>query len=199
MNIEINNKLMFGTPLFSSHLHEPDINIFLEEFVKNLEKTDENSYPYCSTGYTTFKKGKILELPMLNEFSEVLLSIAEEIHNSLSLNGKLYFSDSWLSINRKYSHHNTHHHLPSCWSGVYYVKAKPEDGGIDFLNKEIADSSWPFTGVNEYGLYTSPAYNEIVETGKLLIFPSYLNHVVHDQKTDNERITLAFNIDVRDE
>ena len=169
-----------------------DQDLSLIERCFTFEKSNKTSYSYCDTGYTTFgQKENVLDWDKkLSSF------VYEEIKNLSQKVGidyaNLSLHSSWMTINRKYAYHETHHHLPAIWSGVYYVKASELDAKITFFNPGL-ESHWPFNSSIQNNQYTSPIWSVTPKTGTLIIFPSYLNHKVEQQITENERITIAFN------
>jgi uncharacterized protein (TIGR02466 family) len=73
-------------------------------------------------------------------------------------------------------------------SGVYYYQTNGKDGDICFIN--------PFNAARyfDFGRVSSRSNNIYTPTvGRLLLFPSYVQHKVRPNKTDNTRISLAFN------
>lgn len=86
-----------------------------------------------------------------------------------------------------------HHHVPSHWSGVYYItvgKIGPGgddlSGHIEFLNPSPWQSQLGKVGNFAYG----------PRDGLLLLFPASLVHFVHPHGSDENRISIAFNLSV---
>ena len=86
-----------------------------------------------------------------------------------------------------------HNHIPSTWSGVYYVQAEEDDAPITFYDSN-KQSNWPWAGYKEPNAYNTPSYSVTPKTGRLIIFPAHITHGVAQQKKDNERITISFNL-----
>lgn len=157
----------------------------------------DNSYPNGS--YTSFDTiGKIFDLKELESIKNHVLSTAQELHTSIGLDGELELTKSWFSINRKNSYHGIHHHCPDIWSGVYYLQADHSDATISFMNPNILYTNWPFKAKRaELNDYNSSEKICKVNGGMLLLFPSYLHHHVAQQVVDSERITIAFNLNLK--
>ena len=154
---------------------------------------------YCYGGYTSY--GNNENILFWKECSELLdfigISVANfHAHNGLA--GNVVLQDSWFSINRKYAFHGKHNHLPCTWSGVYYVQCDEQDSEITFINKNL-DNAWPYCNRIEANELNSTVFRLQPKTGSLIIFPSYLDHEVEQQTSDNERITIAFNFTVQDD
>jgi hypothetical protein len=106
--------------------------------------------------------------------------------------------NGWVNINRpgaflhnKPPHLHTHYFM----SAVYYVTAPKNGGNLTFVA--------PFTGL-EYTVprgaigndtvYNSSRWSIEPEEGKLIIFPSWLLHYVNDNRSQEDRVSMAFNI-----
>jgi uncharacterized protein (TIGR02466 family) len=86
-----------------------------------------------------------------------------------------------------------HHHVPSHWSGVYYVSVGQVGAGgtelgghIEFLNPSPWQSHLGKVGNFAYG----------PRDGLLLLFPASLVHFVHPNHNEEQRISIAFNMSV---
>jgi len=101
-------------------------------------------------------------------------------------------SDSWLNITRKGNYHNFHIHAHHSISGVYYHKMNPNMGGITFRNPNPIMSNMMFPE----GPISPNMITMVPEEGSLIIFPSWLEHGTQKNNTDEERITLSFNINI---
>jgi len=185
---------LFPVPIFRAHYDKAEEfkNTVIPLF-KEIEKNDTMPTKYCSTGYTSF--GKYNVLTEMRECSDLLTFIAgavDSIHKDLGLGLDLGMRDSWFSINRRHATHGDHIHLPSTWSGVYYVQAEEDDADLIFVNKHM-ESNWPYTFALSPNDYNSKEKSVKPFTGDLWVFPSYAIHRVEEQLSDNERVTIAFN------
>lgn len=204
MQSEIDNVQIFDifqVPLARSDffIDEEEKQRILDEFYKIEQRLPiiDNSYPAGS--YTSFNTVKnIFDLEILSNIKNHVLNSCQRLHNKVGLTGKLELTKSWFSINRKNSYHSIHHHCPDIWSGVYYLQAEQEDASISFLNNNITSTSWPYRAKKiEMNNYTSLEKTCKVSGGMMLIFPSYLYHHVNQQLADSERITIAFNLNLK--
>ena len=101
---------------------------------------------------------------------------------------------SWLNINPKGSFNVLHDHsgkINNFLSGVFYVKVPENSGNIYFkdprgLVKCFPDEQYFATGIDEMEL--QPQEN------MLLIFPTWLSHRVGMNMSEEDRISIAFNI-----
>lgn len=103
--------------------------------------------------------------------------------------------DGWANVNRHGDYNNVHNHPNCLWSGVYYVApGQPEEGRANNGKLELLD---PRVGVNVIHLEGSVLGGRFVVDplpGLMIMFPSWLNHLVHPFFGAGERISIAFNI-----
>lgn len=105
---------------------------------------------------------------------------------------KIAMSDSWMNITRRENFHHSHIHAHHSLSGVFYHKISKEMGGITFRNPNQMISNMMFPE----GPMSPNMITIVPDEGTLLLFPSWLQHHTQKNDTDEERITISFNIDV---
>lgn len=193
--MQVERQDVFSVPLFRNTYDNAD---FLKSQVKPLlykiEQDDKEPAYYPKNGYTSYKtNSNILDLPELSDLKTWIGITAQSIHKNMGLAGNVYFTGSWFTINRQYSYHERHNHMPDTWSGVYYLQAEQGDSGLTVVNPN-KDANWPNCPVEKLNDFTSPSIITKVETGTLIMFPSYIPHKVEQQQDDRERISIAFNL-----
>ncbi len=101
----------------------------------------------------------------------------------------------WANVSERLAWNEPHSHLPSHWSGVFYVSAQgsgnpddPQDkaGCIEFVN--------PIQLGKLYG--SSFSHWMRPQDGLALLFPAHVVHFVHPNLSDTARISIAFNLDL---
>lgn len=102
----------------------------------------------------------------------------------------------WANVSELRAWNEPHSHLPSHWSGVFYVSVEdslhatdPADkaGCIEFIN--------PVPLGKVYG--SSFSYWFRPRDGLALLFPAHVMHFVHPNQSDATRISIAFNLDLQ--
>ncbi len=103
------------------------------------------------------------------------------------------FGAMWGVINGK-GHANSTHNHPGAWiSGVYYPQvpaATERAGSLGFRDPILART---FTR-SFYRSVPAEVASVAPEVGKLIMFPSWFEHHVGPNLTDEERIAISFNI-----
>ena len=102
----------------------------------------------------------------------------------------------WVNRNPKGASNSKHTHItftrPLLLSGVYYVKVPENSGRIRFYDPRMISSMNP----PDYEYYHGSAqYNFIVPQEDMVIFfPSWFEHDVEENKSNEERISIGFNL-----
>lgn len=103
----------------------------------------------------------------------------------------------WVNINQKGDTNSVHIHDNSFVSGAYYVKATEDQGSIIFYKSYNQDFITASQAQVQY--YTALSASAIAfkpETGKLVMFPGWLPHGVERNSTDEDRISISFNVKI---
>ena len=101
----------------------------------------------------------------------------------------------WLNVNGRGHYNKPHNHAGTHFSGIYYVKVPPKSGMLYFQrpshNNPIIEEHCKN---REYG----PLFEVMPRDGDMFIFPSELNHGVYPNYSREERISVAFNLNIID-
>ena len=99
----------------------------------------------------------------------------------------------WANINEPGFQHSTHMHANNFVSGVYYVTAPPEAGGIVFHDPRKQHAVLMPTMIESTAMNSTMARLPAVE-GQLVLFPSWLEHYTEPNRSKTPRISIAFNM-----
>ena len=189
----IESQFIFPTQVFraqfdsAQELAKTVVPVLLEQ-----EKNDKTPLKYTANGYTDYGRENLLERPVFKELKDFIDDVVVRCHKQTGLQNEPSLRSSWFSINRKYTYHEEHNHLPDTWSGVYYIQADQDHPGLTLVNPNMK-ANWPRVNVSELNETNSPNVTCAAMTGSLIIFPSHLHHKVEQQMVDKERIMVAFN------
>ena len=133
----------------------------------------------------------------LPEIKNLLLTVEESAKHWYSDFGvKPQFSgkidNCWININSTNSYNKSHVHQQSIFSGVYYVKASNNSGSIIFNNQ--SDRDFILQTFTNQNMYTASDINYDAVVGRVIIFPSWIQHSVSLNQSDEDRISIAFNM-----
>ena len=106
---------------------------------------------------------------------------------------------AWINVNFPGAYNIRHSHPESNLSGVLWVKCPKDSGKIEFFNSKNFET---YTEINSY-IKEFKDRNLIHEVywfepreGRMIIFPSYLEHQVTENKSSEDRISISFNINL---
>lgn len=134
--------------------------------------------------------------PELAELFGEVQKRLDEVHRAFDFAASMrqVITEAWININKKGHFNYSHDHPGSLFSCVYYVKGGPDKGALEFKTPITAHT---YTISNEmvgaFNAFTGHAMVVPPVTGDLLIFPSWLSHRVNMSRSDEDRISIAFN------
>ena len=110
----------------------------------------------------------------------------------------------WANVNRFGDYHNLHNH-PHAWlSGTYYVsvpqtladlpgRADRNPGAISFFDPRPQAN---MNAIRNDG-QIDPEFRILPTGGEILLWPAFLHHLVHPNLSHDERISISFNVVLR--
>ena len=103
----------------------------------------------------------------------------------------------WINCNNTGDYNHSHNH-PGCdFSGVLWLKVPENSGNLVFESPFSFQQYKLLLNYSEEFKKSTNAYDWFYiepQEGLMIMFPSHLNHSVTSNKSDQERISVAFNI-----
>lgn len=151
----------------------------------NLTKGKEGDYAQQSTDTFLLDRPELAEV---RQFIEAYLQFY--VQNVLECKDELVITQSWSNICEKGRKHHEHTHPNSIISGVFYFQINEKLPPIEFRNTNIH----PFNlNIKKQNNFNSATFLLPLNSGELILFPSNLTHSVPENKSDQKRVSLAFN------
>jgi uncharacterized protein (TIGR02466 family) len=181
---------LFPTLIFEKLVTEPVLSSLQEQIYTALSnetfiKITELEYPrignFSGTGGVIDLDKNFIEDNNLHILQNVILETVTEQFNGV----KIIIKDSWVTKFLPGDTAQIHDHRSDVLSGVYYIKATGNEGNLKLMN--------PLTHDN---FVKDLSFEIIPITGKLVLFPGWLKHQVLQNNSANERISLAFNLEL---
>jgi uncharacterized protein (TIGR02466 family) len=164
-----------------------------EKHVSYIELCKEEN---LTTSY--FKWNNTLHDLDLNELHDEIIdcSLKYSEHIGLQLERESIRIDSWINFFYPNQSEHQHNHYTNFLSGVYYVKATSESGAYRFFDPASQKVMWKSMFLNnaKTNFNNQNVGEYLPENGKLIVFPSWLEHSVLANKTNEIRISIAFNV-----
>ena len=195
-NIRIHK--FFPVPVFEQKLENyKELNPQLENFIYDLKKNNPEGQKRSNAGgwhspFFNINESEPVK-KLISSFTKSLPEIMTE-HMGWRINrDKITILDMWSVVNKKNTFNVQHSHPNSLLSAAYYVKAKKNSGNIKFFDpKEMKTMYHP--PIQKFNEISAEIIKIEPEEGKLLLFPSYLNHAVEENLSDEDRIVISFNL-----
>ena len=176
---------LFPTPVAFYHWEEG----LTDKEIKFINSLDQRA----NDGNTTSKDSYLFkrkELKRLKQFAQQCVDDYVAAIYAPKTSARLYTTQAWTNYTKPGQFHHKHSHQNSVVSGVFYVNANGSDDRIKFFNGK--KSNWK-VHTDNWNTFNSESWWFSVETNKLILFPSTLEHMVETVQGDHERVSLAFN------
>jgi len=207
--MDISGQLYFPTPIYTARLDDVgELNTELLDHVyaerdRDPDGTQRSNYPELKGWHSQINLHKDPRFGgLLAKFDEVLEHVSTESGYDPSY--RLVVTSMWAITNEPGSFNRSHIHPKCHWSGVYYVQTPEDCGAIEF------------TDPRSVNIMTQPRYTPKrrrpksrwtkvtfkPESGKVVMFPSWLYHSVgpnmsSDTDDSNARVIISFNVTQR--
>ncbi len=103
---------------------------------------------------------------------------------------EVYITQSWMNYTKTGQYHHKHAHPNSWISGCIYINTDREKDRITFYNDKYNRIDLPTENFNPFN---SSSWWFSVGTGDIVIFPSYLTHMVEQTTSTDTRVSIAIN------
>ena len=190
--------LLMLQPIFSSFIYSDKLDIDNNALEKACYRQETNNQGVLASNEGGWQSVTTYNKPT-DDFKELISEITircNQLHKDLgfSENKRQEVGNFWININRDKDSNNPHNHPGAFFSGVYYVKAAHRAGAITLMHPVATHVYAIPYGVNSHSTnYNSPTWTEEPEVGKLIIFPPWIVHYVQPNRSDSDRVSIAFN------
>ena len=197
MQATINNSTIFGVPIYEIDI--PDFSKHREKLAKKIIALSESDQGIKATNSGGWHSSRNLHSSDDVEVQWLIQQIyqfsSECIKHSRTMpdpKADIVLSSFWANINNFGDWNVPHAHFTDDWSGVCYIQINEqdpetrksnEDGNIFFFN--------PLMLGPQYQRWATINYRP--KNGKLMLFPSYMVHMVAPHFDNAPRISVSFN------
>ena len=197
-----NRKILtyFPQPIFRYKVENyKTFNKELEEYIYKLKEEDSEGVVRSNRGGWHSKSFKVREKGTIqNRFTQELSKYIFDVIQTYGwkcVPERVVVSEMWAIINKPRDFNVIHTHPNAYLSAAYYVKAPEKAGRFVIENPlSVARHSYPAHATKtEYNIKAAALD---IEEGDLLLFPAYLPHKVNENKSDEDRIVISFNVNI---
>jgi uncharacterized protein (TIGR02466 family) len=195
-------KQAFATPI--AHLRVPEgsaINPGLKRMIAHREVTDPTQGKSNIGGWHS--DGSLLEWPepeiktLIEIIKSAVVAVVRATSGLPSMSAELGLA-AWANVSRKGAYNGLHNHPRCHWSGVYYVDIGeespdwPDSGALEFIDPRGSVYMHP----NPHLPFGQPLKVRPQEAS-IVLFPAWLLHQVHPYYGERDRVSIAFNANLR--
>jgi len=199
--------LMFED-LFPTLLYSKDLKLNLNElseYCLKFKQRHKTSFDASNAGgWQSPKLGGddpiikdiVKQTPVLGKLFKEILKAGEEYRKKIHYSQKLKMSNIWVNVNSHKDWNSQHIHPNAVLAGVYYINVPKNSGTINFKHpsNNVIEYDWEPHLMEKYTPHNSPAWNVTPKENKLLLFPGWLPHLVTPNFSQEERISISFNL-----
>jgi uncharacterized protein (TIGR02466 family) len=193
----VKTEFIFSTPVYYGFLEhkkiKKDVSCLIDKSrLKNLEN------PWYDNVKTSFKYDKnsnsICEFGLKSLKEEIIKHAGIYLSNVIPIGDvNITIAESWVNFYKKGNYQHFHDHSLADFCAVAFLKTNGEDGDLVFETPGF-NSGFSKLMKNSKKVETASVISYKPEVNKIIFFPGYLKHAVYENKTENERISLAVNI-----
>jgi uncharacterized protein (TIGR02466 family) len=134
--------------------------------------------------------------PTLTKLLGILTEQCQICAQDFGFERPLDIANYWININKQNHYNKMHIHSSSILSGCYYAATPPQSGNIVLHNRP--ETSYILAEMKQIGAresaFTAAEQAFQPKAGAVLIFPGWLPHSVEENRSGQDRISVAFNL-----
>jgi len=182
----------FPTPIWIVDLQPAFAEAFNKRLLAEIERLTGERKP-IGVGGTWQTDPNMQELP---EFAELTGLLRKAVKASLDFMQVDYrdfaITGCWANFNPTGGLNSAHTHPNNYVSGVYYVRTPSGADVIEFTDPRPAAISF-MPRAKQLNRFNGNRMTVQVKPGRIVLFPAWLSHSVPANRTQEERISIAFN------
>ena len=188
----------FSTPIQFGNLQDSDYLAKLHHYTLKVRDNDPEGRKKSNIlGY----QSSFLNDETAKQLMRKLHAAAEHFLLKLKFTTpfEIKYDSPWVNINGSGHSNKAHRHGDSDFSACVWVQANEKSGAITFVNPNPGHDMrrvW-LSQFDKYIPANSGAYNYVPRSGDFAIFPGDLYHEVGPNMSSQDRISIAFNFDVK--
>tara|TARA_Y100001936_G_C15889239_1_gene567056 strand:- start:168 stop:782 length:615 start_codon:yes stop_codon:yes gene_type:complete len=190
----------FPQPVFKYKVDNfKEYNEKLSKYIYDLNKDDKDGILRSNRGGWHSKPFNLKDTSSIQH--KFLLETTKYVFDCIKTLGwrlepnKVICTEMWAIINKKDDFNIIHTHPNSYLSAAYYVKA-PKDCGQFTIENPHSISRHSYPALEKKTDFNLKVERIEIEEGDLLLFPAYLPHGVQENKSNEDRIVISFNINI---
>ncbi len=191
--------LFFPTPVWTIQLDNYEkINDEMYKFIKESQHSDNEGITKSNIKGWHSNDFNLQE-NTIKKFIAFISPAIEKVMTDMDWDKQkqaVSINNMWAIINTGGSANLRHQHGNSTISGAYYVRAPKNSGDIVFYDPRPAPV-YSYPKALNPNLLNAQVNGINPKEGALVLFPSYVDHSVNENLSNDERIVVSFNITIQ--
>ena len=178
-----NQENIFHTPVWGFMLN--DSHYQAKDYTDYVVEMSQTTPSYQKSNFGGWQSSDNLHThPIFREFCGSLLKTMQSI-TCMYTSQEVHIQSMWANINDK-GDSNAHHTHEGIISGVFYLQVPENSGRLVLVDPAVRNYNSAIKNSN-YGIKP--------ERLACIVFPSWLEHYVEPNQSNENRISISFNID----
>lgn len=183
----------WATPVWHLDLPSIDPKLITEEAYRRRSE-DVGQPPARSGGYNSQSIRPAMAYPETKRLITLIERLAQAPFEEFGFSHTCKIMNFWYNINGHRDYNVAHNHPTATLSAVYWSQT-PQDCGDLVLHNRVENDYIQMTwGGNKDNNYNVSKIKVNPVPGRLLLFPSWVYHSVDCNLSQEDRISLAFNL-----
>ena len=197
--VDKRSDFLFPTQVVSGEI--PDFDQIQDKLIKWIyeykKKNEDIARISNKGGWQSARKDVFID-DGFKQFENIIIPIIGELVDEYKLTTQADVVQMWININGKNGYNVSHRHPGADLSGVLWVKQTEDQGRFIFDNMDVGyrDASLVYTMNRDYLIQKKmlPEWFPLYKNGTIILFPAMFSHRVEINETEEDRISISFNI-----
>ena len=196
------SEFLFPTQVVSGQI--PDFNQIQDKLINWIYKYKKNNEGIAKIsnkgGWQSEKKDVFVD-EGFKQFENIIIPVISELVDEYKLTSQADIVQMWINVNGANSYNVSHRHPGADFSGVLWIKQTPKQGRFIFDNIDVGyrDATILYNIDSKYleEKRMLPEWYPSYKNGTVMIFPAMFSHRVEINETQEDRISISFNIKLK--
>ena len=185
---------MIKEAFFPTFVYAKDINLNLNLLTNAIVEWSKKDKGLVKTNVKGWHSPTNMHtIPVFKPLVDELYKMQSQIYKEEFLERKPILGNMWANINYKGALNRPHVHANSLFSGAYYIKVPNNSGFLKINDPRQGTHFIKPARKDGIPIYLAPEVHIEPKENRIIMFPSWLEHCVEMNESDDIRISVSFN------
>ena len=185
---------MIKEAFFPTFVYAKDINLDLNLMTNAIVEWSKKDKGLVKTNVKGWHSPTNMHtIPVFKPLVDELYKMQSEIYKEEFLERKPILGNMWANINYKGALNRPHVHANSLFSGAYYIEVPNNSGFLKINDPRQGTHFIKPARKDGIPIYLAPEVHIEPKENRIIMFPSWLEHCVEMNESDDIRISVSFN------